>query len=74
MLISRNKKGFTRTVYHKPKFSGVYTYFNSFIADEYKYDSIFTLLSQIFSIVSGFSKFHGEVNYLKNVLKKKLFT
>ena len=74
VLISRNKKGFTRTVYHKPKFSGVYTYFNSFIADEYKYDSIFTLLFQIFSIVSGFSKFHGEVNYLQNVLKKKFFT
>ena len=55
VLISRNKKGFTGTVYHKPKFSGIYTYFKSFIADEYKHDSIFTLLFQIFSIVSGFS-------------------
>ena len=33
VLISRNKKGFTTTVYHKPKFSGVYSNFNSFIAD-----------------------------------------
>ena len=34
VLISRNKKGFTTTVYHKPTFSGVYSNFNSFIADE----------------------------------------
>ena len=33
VLISRNKKGFTTTVYHKPKFSGVYSNFNSFITD-----------------------------------------
>ena len=27
----------------------------------------------VFSIVSDFSKFHEEVNYLKDVLKKKIF-
>ena len=70
MLISRHSKGFTTTVYHKPTFSGVYSNFNSFIADEYKHGLIFTLLFRIFSIVSDFSKFHEEVNYLKNVLKK----
>ena len=42
---------------------------NNFIADEYKYDLIFTLLFRIFSIVSDFSKFHEEVNYLKNLRK-----
>ena len=35
VLISRNNKGFTTTVYHKPTFSGVYSNFNSFIAGEY---------------------------------------
>ena len=34
VLISRNKKGFITTVYHKPTFSGVYCNFNSFIADK----------------------------------------
>ena len=61
VLISRNDKGFTITVYHKPKFSGVYSKVNSFIADEYKHGLIFTLLFRIFLIVSDFSKFHEEV-------------
>ena len=68
VLILRNKEGFTTTVYHKPTFSGVYSNFNGFIADEYKHGLVFTLLFRIFSIVSDFSKFHKEVNYLKDVL------
>ena len=67
MLISRNKKGFTTTVYHKPTFSGVYSNFNSFIVDEYKHGLIFTLLFHIFLLVLDFSKFHEEVNYLKDL-------
>ena len=63
----------TTIVYHKPTFSGVYSNFNSFIADGYKHDLIFTLLFRIFSIVLHFSKFHKEVNYLKAVLKKNSF-
>ena len=55
VLISQNNKGFTTTVYHKPTFSGVYSNFNSFIADEYKHGLIFTLLFRIFSVVSDFS-------------------
>ena len=73
VLISRNKEGFTTTVYHKRTFSRVYSNFNSFIADEYKHGLIFTLLFRIFSIVSDFSKFHEQVNYLKDVLKKNFF-
>ena len=69
VLILRNNKGFTTTVYHKPTFSGVYSNLNSFIADEYKHGLIFTLIFRIFSIAWGFSKIHEEVNYLKNVLK-----
>ena len=73
VLISRNNKGFTTTVYYKPIFSGVYSNFNSFIADECKHGLIFTLLLRIFSIVSDFSNFLEEVNYLKDVLKKNSF-
>ena len=57
VLIRRNKKGFTATVYHKPTCSGVYFNFNSFIADEYKHD---TLLFRIFSIVSLSKRFVKE--------------
>ena len=34
---------------------------------------IFTLFFRIFLIVPDFSKFHEEVNYLKDVLKKNSF-
>ena len=73
VLISQNKKHFTTTVYLKPTFSGVYSNFNRFAADEYKHGLRFTLLFRIFPIVLDFSKFHEEVNYLKDVLKKILF-
>ena len=69
VLTSRNN-GLTTTIYHKPIFRGVHSNFNSFITDEYKYGFIFTLL---FSIFSDFSKFHEEVNYLKDVSKKNYF-
>ena len=74
VLISRSNKGFTTTVYHKPTFSGVYSNFTSFIADECKHSFIFSLLSRIFSIVSDFSMFHEGANYLKDVLEEKFFS
>ena len=73
VVISRNKEGFTITVYHKPKLSGVYSNFNSFIADEYKNGLIFTLLFRVFSVVLDFSKFHREISNLKDVWKKNSF-
>ena len=69
MLILRNNKGFTTAVYHKPKVSGVYSNFNSLIADEYKHVLNFTLLFRMFWIVLDFSRFLEKVNYLKDVLK-----
>ena len=72
-LISQNNKGLTTKVYRKPTFSGVYSNFNSFIPDEYKHGLTFTLLVRIFSIVSDFSKFHWEINYLKDILEKNSF-
>ena len=59
--------------YDKRTFNGVYSNFYNFIADEYKHGLIFTLLFGIFSIFSDFSKFHEEVNYLKDVLKQNSF-
>ena len=73
VLISQNKKRFTTTVYHKPTFSGFYSNFNSFTADEYKHGLIFTFLFWIFLTSLDFCKFQEEVNNLKDVLKKKYF-
>ena len=67
MASERNKKGFTATVYHKPKFTGVYSNFKIFIADEYKRGLIFTLLFRIFSIDPDFSKFSKFLSFL-NIL------
>ena len=43
------------------------------IADEYKYGLIFTLIFLKFSIVLDFSKFHEEVNCVKDLRKKIYF-
>ena len=61
VVIWQNSKGFTTTVYHKSTFSGVYANFDSFRDDEYNHGLIITLLFRIFSIVSGFSKFHDHL-------------
>ena len=73
VLISRNNKTFTATVDHKPTVSGVYSNFNSFIADECWHGLIFTLVFQTFSIVLDISKFHEEVSYLKDIARKNYF-
>ena len=67
ILISRSENGFKTSVYHKPTFSGVYSNFNSFIYDEYKIGSVFTMLFRTFSIVSDFSRFHTEIIHLKEI-------
>ena len=57
VLISRNKEGLTTKVYHNPILSGLYSNFNSFIADKCKHGLIFKLIFQIFSIVLDFLRF-----------------
>ena len=73
VLITRTSNGFKTSVYHKPKFSGLYSNFNSFISKEYEVGLIFTLLFPTFSIVSDFSRFYSEVCHLKKILKKNVF-
>ena len=41
VLMSQINEGFTIKVYHKPTFKGVYSNFNSFIANEYEHGFIF---------------------------------
>ena len=71
ILISRSKNGFKTSVYHKSNFSGVYSNFISFIYNQI--DLIFTLLFRTFSLVSDFYRFHTEVSYLKEILRKNSF-
>ena len=73
ILISRSENGFKTSVYHKPTFNGVYSHFNSVIYDEYKIDSVFTMLFRTFSIVSDFSRFLTEVIHLNRILRKNAF-
>ena len=54
ILIIRTSNGFKASVYHKPTFSGVYSYFNSSFSKEYKVGLIFTLLFRTFLFVSCF--------------------
>ena len=61
---------FQTNVYQKKTFSGVYTYFNSFIPEIHKTVLIKSLLFQCFSLCLHFVKFHHEMNVLKIVLYK----
>ena len=67
VLITRTSNGFKTSVYRKPTFSRVYSNFNKFISEQYKFGLIFTLLFQTLSIASDFSRFHSEVCHLKEI-------
>ena len=69
-MISRENNAFTTNVYKKPTFSGVYTNYNSFIYESYKFGLVYTLIFRVFSLVSDLSKFHSELDKLKIVLSK----
>ena len=68
--IFRENNKFTTWVYCKPTFSGVFTNFESFIPNSYKYASIFTLLHRALKLCSNFELFHQEISNLKNIFRK----
>ena len=68
--IVRENNKFTTSVYRKPTFSGVFTNFESFIPNSYKYALIFTLLQRAFKLCSNFELFHQEIENLKNIFRK----
>ena len=55
-------------VYRKETFTGVYTNFSSFIPLEHKFGLVYTLLHRCFCLVSDMSKFHFEIEKLKEIL------
>ena len=71
--ICREKDKFTTSVFRKDTFSGLYTNCSSFVALEYKFGLVYTLLHRCFTIVSDSSKFHFEVEALKKTLHKNAY-
>ena len=71
--ICREKDKFTTNVFRKDTFGGIYTNFSSFVALEYKFGLVYTLLHRSFTIVSDFSKFHFEVETLEKTRHKNAY-
>ena len=59
---------FVTNVYRKERFTGVYTNFSSFIPLEHKFGLVYTLPHCCFCLVSDMSKFHFEIEELKEIL------
>ena len=68
--IVRENNKLTTSVYHKPPFSGVFTHFESFIPNSYKYALIFILLHRAFKLFSNFELLHQEIEHLNNIFRK----
>ena len=71
--ICREKDKFTTNLFRKDTFSGVYNNFSSFVELKQKFHLVYTLLHRSFTIVSDFSKFHFEVETLKETLHKNAY-
>ena len=61
--VSREKGKFVTTVYKKPTFSGVCTYFGSFLPTAYKFVSFIIVVA--FKICSDWINFYEEISFLK---------
>ena len=68
-FVSQNNK-FTTFVYRKPTYNGLFTNFEIFIPDSYKYALLFTLLHKAFKLCFNFELFHQETENLKNIFRK----
>ena len=66
--VFRENGKFAINVYRKETFTGVYTNFSSFIPLEHKFGLVYTLLHRCFCLLSNMSKFHFEIEKLKEIL------
>ena len=67
MPFHKNGK-FVTNVCRKERFTGVYTNFSSFMPLENVFGLVYTLLHRCFCLVSDMSKFHFEIEKLKEIL------
>ena len=63
--ICREKDKFTRSVFRKDTFAGVYTNFSSFVALEHKFGLVYTPLHRRLTIVSAFPNFVLKLKHLR---------
>ena len=73
ITITRHNQQFKTSVYIKPTFSGVFTYYESYLDKTCKKSLIGTLLFCYFSICSDYTLFHLEVENLREILKKNCY-
>ena len=66
-VVHENGK-FVTNVCRKERFTGVYTNFSSFMPLENIFGLVYTLLNRCFCLVSDMSKFHFEIEKLKEIL------
>ena len=66
--VFRENGKFVTNVYRKETFTGVYTNISSFIPLEHKFGLVYMLLHRCFCLVSDMSKFHFEIEKLKEIL------
>ena len=55
-------------IYRKETFTGLYTNFSSFIPLEHKFGPVYMILHHCFCLVTDMSKFHFEIEKLKEIL------
>ena len=70
----REKGKFATNVYRKETFTGVYTNFSSFMPLENKFGLAYTLFHRCFCLVSDMSKFHLEIEKLKEILLSNTYS
>ena len=72
--VIRDADRFSSTVHRKATFSGVYTHFESFMPETYQRGLISTLLYRAHAISSSYKSLHEEVENLKRIFAKDLWT
>ena len=68
--IPKDKNQFITSVYRKPKFSGAFSHFYSFIPRVYEVNLVLTLIYRCYSICCSMELFHIEIMQLKEIYEK----
>ena len=69
-MISQENSKFVTTVYRKRAFSGVYTYFESFLPSTHKFGMLYILVCRCFTLCSDWTKFHRELVTSKEIFQR----
>lgn len=68
--VLREGNSFSTSVYRKKTFTGLFSHFESFIPDRYKFNLVMCLLDRGFKICSSFPNFAREINTLAIIFAK----